>query len=307
MRYIAIAVAVLATGRPGFAELPAAKLGKDEAVVLKVPTRAIVTETKCKMGCLTISTDTFVKVSAAPNGRAVVNGDDAWQTSGFPSLLEMKVSKVKLGNPASEVELQKASNKYFKIKLLFTGDATQLFPQVVARSADAGAYTKEAYAALSAKFFTGPLASLAEDKKTALLTFAHVAAHGTTIGSTTYKEHLYLVVDLGADENVYNELRLNQSQRLNRAMNDKLLVVLKAFAEPVRDVMDIFGLKLEYSIPHKSFTDETATSSLDKLELYAPAELIRKFADADITGQQLLDGSVVIVNSNRVQVSLTGS
>jgi hypothetical protein len=217
---------------------------------------------------------------------------------------EMSVNKVK----DAEVELKSTVPKSnLKLKLLFVGDAQKLFPQVVARKDDADAYRKEAYAALGSKFFTGPLAALPEDKKTALLTFAHVAAQGTKMGSTTYKDHLYLVVDLGEDDTVYNELRLNQAQRLNRVMNDKLLMILKAFALPVRDVADIYGLKLEFAIPHKSFGETYATPETDKLEVYAPADLIRKFAEADITSQQLLDGSVVIVNSNRVQVALSGS
>ena len=36
MRYLAIAVAVLTTGRPGCEELPPARLVKDEVVALKV-------------------------------------------------------------------------------------------------------------------------------------------------------------------------------------------------------------------------------------------------------------------------------
>jgi Phage integrase, N-terminal SAM-like domain len=33
-------------------------------------------------------------------------------------------------------------------------------------------------------------------------------------------------------------------------------------------------------------------------------ESVRQFSDADITSQQLIDGSVVLVNGNRVQVPL---
>jgi hypothetical protein len=305
-----VALAVLTTlmvgpplAAPQSAPTPA-KPVKDAVVVLKFPSALITTQTHKQLGIPSGGVDKVAKINADPSGRAIVGGVADWQTAGFPSMLEMKVKKV--GD--SEVELKSTTpNSDLKLKLLFTGDVQKLFPQVVARKEDADAYRTEAYRTLGGKFFTGPLASLPDDKRTALLTFAHVAAQGTTMGSVTYKDHLYLVVDLGSDENVYNELRLDQAQRLNRVMNDKLLVILKAFALPVRDVPDIYGLKLEFAIPHRSFADQSATSATDKLEVYAPANLIRQFAEADITSQQLLDGSVVIVNSNRTQVALSGS
>jgi hypothetical protein len=131
-----------------------------------------------------------------------------------------------------------------------------------------------------------------------------------------------LEIDLGSDINVYDDRQLNQGQRINHVMNDKLLTILRAFAEPVRKLTTIYGLKLDFGIPHKNFSEdstgpdvldkrvfleESEGPDVDKLEVYASAELIRHFAEADITSQQLLDGSVVIVNSNRIQVALSGS
>ena len=82
--------------------------------------------------------------------------------------------------------------------------------------------------------------------------FAHITANGTTMSSEVYRGEAYLGVDLGRDTSVYNELQLNQSARIARAMNDKLLTILKAFALPVQDVDAVYGLKLEFKIPHRS-------------------------------------------------------
>jgi hypothetical protein len=43
------------------------------------------------------------------------------------------------------------------------------------------------------------------------------------------------------------------------------------------------------------------------VEIYTPSADIKRFADADITSQALIDLSVVIVNSNRVEVRFSGS
>jgi hypothetical protein len=39
--------------------------------------------------------------------------------------------------------------------------------------------------------------------------------------------------------------------------------------------------------------------------VYAPATLIQKFTDADITNQEFIDGCTVIVGGNRVKVDLS--
>lgn len=191
-----------------------------------------------------------------------------------------------------------------EIKLLVHGDVSRALQAVLVLPGKEEEARAEGYAALSAHFFTGPLADLSDTTKQALLRFADLVANGTTIGSTVFKEKLFLVVDLGTDENVYNELKLNQSQRVAEVMNERLLAILKAFAKQIEGNSKLYGLKLELSIPHKSFANEFAAATYDKLEVYVGSEDTRKFADADITSQQLMDSAVVIVNSNRIQVPL---
>jgi hypothetical protein len=239
----------------------------------------------------------------APGGPSgvTVNGDPDWQSSGFPSLAVYLVAKVKGG----EVELKTPSD--LKLKLKFTGGgAPTMFPKVVVPVTEREAYRREMYTMLAAKHFTGPLATLPEEKKMSLLAFADNTAKSTTIGSATYKEKQYLVVNLGSTDVVYNDLKLNQAARLATVMNERVLTLLKGFAAPVSDVGEIHGLKIEYSIGHRDFLNTTAgMEKYDRFELYAPSDAIKKFAEADITSQQLLDGSVAIVNDNRVQVSLS--
>jgi len=147
--------------------------------------------------------------------------------------------------------------------------------------------------------------TLPDDKRLRILAFAHMAAGSATIGSETYKDKLYLVVNLGESDTVYNELKLNQAARVAKVMNEKLLTVLKALASPIADVAGIYGLKIEFQVPHRNFLNAGTYAETDKLEAYVPADAVKKFADADITSQQLVDGSVVIVNDNRVQVGLS--
>lgn len=276
---------------------------KDAAVYLKVPTELFGVKKEGQKWSWEKREVLVATVEARAEGGAAINGDPSWRLRGFPPLIEIKVAKAK----PQEVELKTVSGA--SIKLLFPkGDAETLFPRVVSSKAELDGYRAETYKLLGDKFFNDtPLATLPEDRKSALVLFAHLTAKGTTMGTITYKDNVYFRVDVGTDDNVYNELKLNQSQRVSRVLTERLLTLLKAFAAPVAGVKEVYGLKIEMGIPHKSFADQYASASVDKLELYAPSELIKTFSDADITSQQFIDGCVVIVEGNRVSVALTAN
>ena len=286
---------------------------KDETVYLKVP--GGVFGIKKEGPKWSWETREVLVAQIEPSGDGVaINGEINWRLRGFPPFTELKVAKVKanamsgaLPQGPADVELKTASGASFKLSFP-KGETGTLFPMIFSTKAEVEAYRAETYKLLANKFFGGtPLADLDDAKKVTLVHFADLTANGATMGSVTYKENLYLFVDLGSDANVYNELKLNQAQRVATVLTDRLLTLLKAFAKPVADVKQVYGLKLEMQIPHKNFLQTSATPARDKLELYAPAELIKKFSDADITSQQFLDGCVVIVEGNRVSVSLAAS
>jgi hypothetical protein len=64
------------------------------------------------------------------------------------------------------------------------------------------------------------------------------------------------------------------------------------------------GVKISEKILYRNFVSETAAKS-DTLQVYAPLGAIKQFSSADITSQQFVDQCIVIVNDNRVQVSLS--
>ena len=155
------------------------------------------------------------------------------------------------------------------------------------------------------RVFDGPLSAVAPESRQLLLLFAHATAAGTGISHEQFRGEEYLVVDLGADSNVYNTLQMNQTQRIARILNDRLLNVLKAFAEPVRDVEVVFGVKLDFEIPYRNFLDDDAEPDHDVVRLYASSDDVKAFADFEITSQEFIDRSFVIVNENRVQIPLS--
>ncbi len=127
---------------------------------------------------------------------------------------------------------------------------------------------------------------------------------GITAG--TYKGKSYISVDLAGDGDVYNSLRLDQAARVARVINERLLSVIKTFSS-VAEAAAIDGVKLVTVIQHKSFLDELAAPTKDRLELYVPLDKAQQFHDAEITSQQLVDASVILLNDNRIQAVLSSS
>jgi hypothetical protein len=249
-------------------------------------------------------------IEAAAPGTVSVQGDSEWKLSGFPSLLEMEVKNIRYEGGKHRTRVDVKTPLKSEVRLFFAGqqgDAPGLFAAVTIDPSEKESYLKATYAALAKHFLaSGPLASLSEEKQTTLVQYAHITAHGARIGTTNYKDKLYLVVSLPAMDTVFNDLRMNRAQRVARVLNDSLLVAMKAFASVVADVESVHGLKLELAIPHRPFTQATGTE-LDSIEIYAPSAEIKRFAEADITSQELIDKSVVIVNSNRTEVRLSES
>lgn len=272
---------------------------KGDLVTLKIPASAFTFET--------IRISDTKPIFAVPvihlGGQMVVNEKREWE--GLPSLWELRVEKVSKKKEFTEFEM---SNKTIVVKLRITGDVAAGFNGVTIRGAavqePVQQYASAAYAKLAKGIFVGSIKNVPEDAQVELIRVMHQNAGSTAIASETYKENSYLVANLGKADSVFNDVKLNQSARIAYLMNESFLSLLKKLAAPVVNAPDVFGVKIESKIPHKSFANQNASEEIDNLQFYAPSDLIRKFAAADITSQQFVDGSVVIVNDNRISVPL---
>jgi hypothetical protein len=314
MRRIVFVFALLVFGTPtesvhGQAAPEAALLAKGTTVTLKLPADL----GSLKSGFATV----YGVVKVEPHGDVViVEGHTDWETMAFPSFAEYQVEKIDRKKDATEVDLREAPPGRARVRMVFpaniaTDDLARGFAKLViagpSKSLAVEEYRNAVYQRMAKQFFTGtPMEKLPENRQLSLARFAHITATGTRLGAETYKEKTYFVVNLGLDSNQYNDLKLSQGALVAHVVNEKLLHILKDFAAQVKDVPELQGLKLEIIVPHKSFLEEYAKPKLSRLQVFAQSDLITKFANADITNQQFIDGCVVIMDDNRVQVALSG-
>lgn len=251
-----------------------------------------------------------VNVSEA-DGAIALEGRTDWRTEGFPSLWALAFSKISRSDDSTQVELK---GEDLVVRLRFgpsVRDVDAAFRALTVHGPPSGPEAKasldETYRLMATRFFAGPLAGLPADAQLALLREAHATRSRVTFRHATSRGQRYLVVDLGRLESVLYGLQPNQLARVANAMNAQLMADLKRFWGPVAVWAGIDGLEIAAVLPHRmSTTADAPATGEDSIEWWAPGDLIARFAADAITSQALVDGSLVIVNGNRVQIELAG-
>ena len=248
----------------------------------------------------------YVADVAVVDSGLTINGDAAWPAAGMPDFKRLEIRRMGPGKSGYEVELRRESG-VLPVLLLFADQAAaaKALPQLLIRDGDTTAistWTEHVNAALADKVFSGPLAKVPAEARKALLDLEHKQRLGH-FTSETFKEHDYLQINTGESENVYNTLKMNRSQRMARGAAE-LLPVLKAVHRALGNCEAIYGIKVTTLVPYKNFVTEGDSGS-DRIAIYAPCESVAKFANADISGQKLLDESIILVNGDRSEVSLS--
>ena len=117
---------------------------------------------------------------------------------------------------------------------------------------------------------------------------------------TTFRGERYMVVSIGTWNARFNTARLNPAQRT--------AIVISELMERVKSVGELAdvgfgGLLLRMTVPYGNFVTSTDYGE-DTLDWYIPGGWIQQLLDFEITSQDFVDQSVVVVNETRVAVAL---
>lgn len=279
-------------------------VSKGSTVTIKVP-YGILTTGILKSNYVTGSGETLV-----------INDNGRWKSAGFPMMVEATIKEAQVvkdyKNKDQKHLLVVVQDRLIKYTIYFQpsiGDIDSAFRELFIlgppTSPDAVAFDQAYTNARRAEWFTGPLASLDDKKKDALLEIAK--SYNGSIKHETFKGTQYLVVNLGNGVDVYNDLRTGPSERAAFWINGALLKALKSIEEIIAEDTRFAGIKIETNLAHKDFTYEHSDPDYEQFQMYVPTALIVKFREADITSQALVDGSIIIIDGNRTQVTLSGS
>jgi hypothetical protein len=300
----------VSVGLIGSAVMADAQPRRSQHVVVRLPTAILSYE-----GVLTSGGAIYAVDAEKVDGTLFIGQSAEWAYAGFPSMLHMRVHKEARRKDFTEIEFRRIDPKAtsigaIKVRVKHGTPIGEVY-EAVCQSGDpsddsARAYLSETLRRISDATFTGPLAGLSEDQRATILLYAQVTAGGIAISSETFRGQTYVAVDLGTDSSTYNDLRFTQSSLVAHLFNERLLRLLKGFAGTVRGVDGLYGLKLALKIPHRDFSTTGRAATYD-LEVYSPVDAITAFDEAEITNQKLIDESVVILDTNRIEVPLSAA
>ncbi|MBK5260657.1 MAG: hypothetical protein JJE51_13795 [Thermoanaerobaculia bacterium] len=245
-----------------------------------------------------------VEVECDDSGCAL-NGQKDWKTLGFPWLVDGVVGKTFVDKKTKKTVVDVKTDVGANVRIVFPNPADVdkgMTAVTLLPGESREGYRAEMYKTIAKSVFTGDLAGVPEDTQSRLLAFAD--AVGSPLSTTKYKSGSYISIDVGDDGNVYNTLQMNQVQRVARSLREHIVPALKRLASDV-SASSMTGVKIAFKVNFKNFLEKYASSSLDSVVMYVPAEALKQFADADISSQKLMDASVILVNGDRIEVSLS--
>jgi hypothetical protein len=287
---------------------PDVGLSRRDSVVIAVP---FVAATEWRMGGMLGVAPRFAYEVSTDESGAVAVKDSAgalrtnWRAAGFPPSMRFQVEQInEVRRPGGVRAIEVVLRSGFVAGRVFVPQGQEaLVKQVIAPLSQADSVYSLGYRALGDALFTGPLASFTEGERRVILAWAHLTAGGSFIGSETYRGATYLTVNVPADGSTYNDLVVRQNQRLGKILSDRF-PMMKSFARLSFPHQAIGGVKLSTTSCHghaPAYTD----LKCDPVEIYFPLADLVRFADDEITSQQLVNASVVRLSGNRIEVDLS--
>lgn len=124
-----------------------------------------------------------------------------------------------------------------------------------------------------------------------------------TIDLVTFKEKEYLAFVFN-NTNVYNSLKLNKYDIAKTLFDEVIRKVLNPLNDYLGDSEGFFGYDLTVWSHTKSFADEYASSKKIIYRFLIPNEIVKKYKLKDISGQQVLDASIILMDDERIDLKL---
>ena len=247
-------------------------------------------------------------VSQTADGQTTVNGRSDWKDAGWSFTTEYVIKEIKQSKNGALVKLQ---NNPYELEVNFDSSVKDL-NKVMNDVFYAGNfnsfkatdyYQSEIVDRFLPRIFKGVLVGIPEKDKLEMLEKVNYRIDDLGIFDYKEKQYLRFLVENNTD---YNTRVVSDSQRTSTVIKGKLLEPIKFYYSKIKEINGVDGLKMIVTVFYRDFVTETADKK-DTLELYVPKDEIGKFINADITSQEIMNKSTILLNGNRIQVDLNNS
>lgn len=124
-----------------------------------------------------------------------------------------------------------------------------------------------------------------------------------SIGTSMFKEKKYFQMKINTTT-TYNSLKLDKYGIAKRLFDDSIRKILNPLNDNISNPKAFYGYDLIIYGYTKSFADESASAEKIEYRFLIPQNTVKRYKDKDISGQQLLDASVILMNDERIDLKL---
>lgn len=103
---------------------------------------------------------------------------------------------------------------------------------------------------------------------------------------------------------VYDSLKSNKYDIAKNIFDEVIRKVLNPLNEHISDSKKFFGYDLTIVIFTNSFTDKDTSKQTIEYRFFIPASAVKSYKEKDISGQQLLDKSIILMKDERIDLKL---
>ncbi len=118
-----------------------------------------------------------------------------------------------------------------------------------------------------------------------------------------FKENSYLSITF-ENQNVFNSIKLDKYDIGKRLFDEVVRKILNPLNDNLGDSELFFGYDITVIGYTKSFIDEYASNKKILYRFLIPNEIVKNYKNKDITGQHLLDQSVILMDDERIDLKL---
>jgi hypothetical protein len=291
-------------------------LSKTQPVVIKIPRQLLKYEDYSFRGRVPIYTANVSVVGESLR----VEGESDWQLRGWPPLLTVFFEKSSKEKEYTEIEFR-SNFAYVKLRIAGVSPGVEAALRQLIFLGDAESFeSSEEFKELTGKLltvkFSGVLAEIPRDKQFELV--KDLGYNDDEMGVAEFRGKQYIAFSPISRIPEFNSRNVNQAGRVATVLRDIVLPAFDKIAPVITKANGIYGIKIRARISYRdieivprSRRNQRPTGnvnqrpSVEVLEFFAPYDLVEQLYNSKITNQNLVDGSIVLVNGNSIEVDLS--
>ena len=124
-----------------------------------------------------------------------------------------------------------------------------------------------------------------------------------SINLISFKNNDYLQFKF-TNNTVYNSLQLDKYEIGKRLFDEVIRKILDPLNEYITDSKLFYGYDLAVIGHTKSFAQRLALAESIEYRFMIPESIVKRYKNKDLTGQQLLDESIILMDNERIELKL---